>query len=284
MQKAHVKLTESDQRYLTTLLSKGELSARCFRRPTALLQLHRGNTLDHVANSLSVHRVTVANWRDAYNEIGLQCLQDKARSGRPIIIDGEARAHTTALACSTPPEGRCRWTSRLLADKAVELGYGEGLSHASTGHPQKNALQPHLKRTWCIGTMNAEYLARMECLLWLYQQPYDARFPVVCFDERPCFLIGEAVAGQAMQGGKVRCEHYPFEKLGSCALLAALEPKTGKRLARFFDQRRKREYAQRRARVVSIFPNAASLERLATAVLMEIDEDWQSGARYLAFP
>ena len=41
---------------------------------------------------------------------------------------------------------------------------------------------------------------------------------------------------------------------------------------------------KRRTRVVGIFPNAASLERLATAVLMEIDEDWQSGMRYLTFP
>ena len=129
MQKAHVKLTESDYSYLTTLLSKGHLSARCFRRATALLQLHRGKTLNHVANSLSVNRVTVANWRDAFNEVGLQCLQDKSRSGRPINIDGKARAQITALACSTPPQGRCRWTLRLLADKAVELGYCESLSH-----------------------------------------------------------------------------------------------------------------------------------------------------------
>ena len=129
MQKAHVKLTESDHRYLTTLLSKGQQSSRCFRRATALLELHRGHTLDSVAKTLAVHRVTVANWRDAYNEIGLQCLQDKARSGRPVTIDGKARAQITALACSTPPQGRCRWTLRLLADQAIELGYCESLSH-----------------------------------------------------------------------------------------------------------------------------------------------------------
>src|ERR1044072_5726680 len=129
MQKTHVKLTESDHRYLTTLLSKGKLSARCFRRATALLQLHRGNTLDHVANTLSVHRVTVANWRDAYNGVGLQCLQDKPRQGRPIRIDGHSRAQITALACTSPPAGRARWTLRLLADKAVELGYCANLSH-----------------------------------------------------------------------------------------------------------------------------------------------------------
>ena len=107
--------------------------------------------------------------------------------------------------------------------------------------------------------MNAEYLARMERLLWLYQQPYDVRFPVVCFDERPCFLIGEAVAAQAMQSGKVRREHYAFEKLGSCALLAAIEPKTGKRLAKIFDQRRKREYALFLSEVAAAFPEAEKI-------------------------
>lgn len=107
--------------------------------------------------------------------------------------------------------------------------------------------------------MNAEYLARMERLLWLYQQPYDAHFPVVCFDERPCFLIGEAVAAQAMQTGKVRREHYAFEKLGSCALLAAIEPKTGKRLAKIFDQRRKREYALFLREIAEAFPEAKKI-------------------------
>jgi hypothetical protein len=107
--------------------------------------------------------------------------------------------------------------------------------------------------------MNADFLARMERLLWLYQQPYDARFPVVCFDERPCFLIGEAVAAEAMQSGKVRREHYAFEKLGSCALLAAIEPLTGKRLARIFDQRRKREYALFLRDVAEAFPEAEKI-------------------------
>ncbi len=52
-----------------------------------------------------------------------------------------------------------------------------------------------------------------------------------CFDERPCFLIGERVEPLALQSGQVRKEHYAYEKLGSCALLAAIEPLTGARLA-----------------------------------------------------
>ncbi len=67
----------------------------------------------------------------------------------------------------------------------------------------------------------------MERLLWLYSLPLDARFPVVCFDERPCFLIGNTVSSLALKAGSVCKEHYEYEKNGSCALLAAIEPKTG---------------------------------------------------------
>ena len=89
---------------------------------------------------------------------------------------------------------------------------------------QKNELKPHLKQTWCIGQINAEFIARMERLLWLYEQPYDPRYPVICFDERPCFLIGELVEPLSIRTGQVRKEHYAYEKNGSCALLAAIEP------------------------------------------------------------
>jgi hypothetical protein len=83
----------------------------------------------------------------------------------------------------------------------------------------------------------------MERLLWLYALPLDSRFPVVCFDERPCFLIGNTVAVLALKARSPLKEHYEYKKNGSCALLAAIEPLTGQRLARVFDQRCKREYA-----------------------------------------
>ena len=81
----------------------------------------------------------------------------------------------------------------------------------------------------------------MEQILDLYALPYDKRYPTVCFDERPCFLIGEEVAGLAMKAGRVEREHYAYEKNGSCALLMAIEPQTGKRLAQIRDQRTKQD-------------------------------------------
>ena len=129
MTRSHLTLKPDDLDYLTRLLTKGELPARLFKRATALLELHRGKTLKAIAETLSVNYNTVANWRDGYKEAGLLMLHDKPRSGRPVEIAGPERAKITALACSKPPEGYGAWSLRLLADRAVELGYGAHLSH-----------------------------------------------------------------------------------------------------------------------------------------------------------
>jgi putative transposase len=135
----HLELSDSERSSLTSLISSGQLPAKVFRRATALLELSRGKSLAEVAQTLAVTYQTVAAWRDSYHERGLDALHDQARSGRPVRIDGAQRAKLTALACSTPPEGRARWSLRLLADRAVELGYCERLSH--------NAVKEVLKKT-----------------------------------------------------------------------------------------------------------------------------------------
>src|SRR5215207_1142400 len=99
----------------------------------------------------------------------------------------------------------------------------------------------------------------MERLLWLYSLPLDPRFPVVCFDERPCFLIGERVEALALKAGSPRKEHYEYAKHGSCVLLGAVEPLTGRRLAQVFDQRCKREYALFLRELAAQFPVAVKI-------------------------
>ena len=99
----------------------------------------------------------------------------------------------------------------------------------------------------------------MEQLLALYALPYDPAYPVVCYDERPCFLIGDKVEPLALQSGQVRKEHYAYEKLGSCALLAAIEPLTGKRLAQVHSQRTKREYTQFCQALAAQYPTAVKI-------------------------
>lgn len=125
----HLELSQADYDFLITMTTTGQTAARVFKRATALLELHRGQTLRAVATSLHVSRQSVAQWRDLYQASGLKALEEKPREGRPIRIDGKQRAAITALACSEPPTGHARWTLRLLADKVVELGLCESLSH-----------------------------------------------------------------------------------------------------------------------------------------------------------
>ena len=99
----------------------------------------------------------------------------------------------------------------------------------------------------------------MEQILWLYALPYDPLYPVLCFDERPCFLIGEVVEALALQSGQLRKEHYAYEKLGSCALLASVEPLTGRRLAQVHHQRTRREYTLFMLEVARAYPEAEKI-------------------------
>lgn len=129
MNTPHITLSEGDRSYLVALLKKGHLGVKQYKRATGLLELDRGKRLAEVAATLGVRYVTVSAWREGYRREGLAVLQDKPRSGRPVEIDGDQRAKLTALACSDAPAGHARWDLRLLADKAVELGYCTHLSH-----------------------------------------------------------------------------------------------------------------------------------------------------------
>ena len=135
-----ITLHNYDLRSLTSIISRGNTAARTQTRARLLGLLHRGQHPTEIASLLRVSQQTVFNIKRRYLHAGLEAaLFDRARSGRPVEIDGTQRAKITALACSTPPDGRARWTLRLLADRAVELGYCEHVSH--------NAVKEVLKKT-----------------------------------------------------------------------------------------------------------------------------------------
>jgi hypothetical protein len=107
--------------------------------------------------------------------------------------------------------------------------------------------------------MTSRFIAKMEHILWLYALPYHPLYPVVCFDERPCFLIGDVIEPLAMQRGRVCKEHYAYEKNGSCSLLAAIEPLTGKRLAQVHAQRTKKEFTLFCLALAAAYPEAQKI-------------------------
>lgn len=141
-----VELTDEQRAELEGLLHKGHLSARTNTRARILLLSDRNQgqkrTDKEVAEAVMCSQRTVANVRRRFLAGGLQsALHDKERPGRVGKLTGEVEAKLTMLACSQPPEGAARWTLRLLADKMVELGYVDSISHVS--------VHERLKKTNC---------------------------------------------------------------------------------------------------------------------------------------
>jgi DDE superfamily endonuclease len=83
----------------------------------------------------------------------------------------------------------------------------------------------------------------MEDVLYQYALPYDPRCPLICFDERPCFLIGDVGSILPMSPGKAKRYHYEYEKNGSCCVFLAFEPHTGFRYVEVRARRTAVDYA-----------------------------------------
>jgi hypothetical protein len=83
----------------------------------------------------------------------------------------------------------------------------------------------------------------MEDILAQYQLPYDPQHPLLCFDERPCFLIADVGSILPPSPGKAKRYHYEYKKNGSCCVLLAFEPHTGSRYVEVRDRRTAADYA-----------------------------------------
>jgi transposase len=129
-----VTLTEDERQSLESMLSKGKTAARVLRRAAILLKADEteGWTDERIADAFGVSARTVERARRHFVELGLEATLRPPRVPRPPRkVDGEVEAHLVALTCSEAPSGRGRWTLRLLAEKMVELGHVESLSHES---------------------------------------------------------------------------------------------------------------------------------------------------------
>ncbi len=132
----HVLLTEEQRSELEQLLHSGTLSARTNTRARILLLSDRSQgqkrTDQDVAEATLCTKRTVGNVRRRFLAGGLpRALYDQERPGHPPTFTAETDAQLTMLACSAPPEGAGRWSLRLLADRMIELGYVEYISHVT---------------------------------------------------------------------------------------------------------------------------------------------------------
>jgi len=99
----------------------------------------------------------------------------------------------------------------------------------------------------------------MEDVLDLYEQPYDPKHLVICFDERPCQLIGDAIIPIPIKPGSPKKEHYEYIRNGTCCVFLAFEPLAGKRLICVKERRTMVDYADFMRLLADQYPEAETI-------------------------
>jgi transposase len=130
LKKYLVRLTGDERARLEAMVRGGRDSVRRVKRALILLAVNAGHRDEDIAAEVRVHRTTVEHIRKRFAEEGLEAaLNERPRPGRARMLDGRQEAYVIALACSDPPEGRAKWTLRLLANRLVELEIVDEISH-----------------------------------------------------------------------------------------------------------------------------------------------------------
>ena len=209
--------SQAERSELTALLSGGKHAARKLKRAQILLAADAGASDEEIARSVGVGGSTVYRTKRRFVLGNLEAaLSEEPRPGASRKLSGKEEALLVATACSSPPEGRARWTLELLAGELVRLTEHEGLSRETVRRRlAENDLKPWRKDMWCIPQVDGEYVARMEDVLDLYAEAPDPKRPVVCFDESPIQLIGEVrqpIPAEPGQLERYDCEYRATER------------------------------------------------------------------------
>jgi transposase len=124
-----ITLSSEERATLEHFVHRGKANARTLTRARILLKSAEGWSTAALADAFDVCEATVTNVRRRFAQGGLEAvLHDKVQQHRRSALSGLQTAHLIAVACSPSPDGHDHWTVRLLADKAVELGFVPSIS------------------------------------------------------------------------------------------------------------------------------------------------------------
>jgi transposase len=277
-----VELSEAERGELAALLSGGKHAARKLKRAQILLAADAGASDEDIATAVAVGGSTVYRTKRDFVEGNLeQALSEEPRPGAARKLSGKEEALLVATACSSPPEGRARWTLELLAGALIKFTEHKSLSRETVRRRlAENELKPWRKDMWCIPKVDGEYVARMEDVLDLYAGTPDPNRPVICFDESPTQLIGEVREPIPAKPGQLERYDYEYRRNGTANLFVFLDAHRPWRKVKVTDRRAAEDFAVCMRELSDIhFPEA---ERIR--VVMDNLSTHTAGALYEAFP
>ena len=261
-----VNLQAEEIERLKALTHKGAgESARTIMHANILLLTNdnlgkKKRSVREIAELFDVSHTTVNQVRKLYSTGGLDAaLSRKTRLSPPHIskITGDFEAQLIAMATGPVPEGKARWTLRLLAEYCADKKYIASISHNTIGEVlNTNQVKPHLSEYWCTPKeRDSEFVLNMEDVLGIYQRDYDPRIPVICMDEKPIQLLDEIrdrVSAQPLtvdpdtgitKPGKVKKIDSEYVRCGTASIFMFTEPLGGWRHTVALKTRKKGDFA-----------------------------------------
>lgn len=277
-----VELTDEERAELRAFVSSGSKRVVKVKRAQILLAADDGARDGEIAATIVVSTSTIYRAKQRFVEGGLErALNDEPRPGARRKLSSKEEALLIATACSTPPQGRAHWTMELLASEMVRLTEQPSLSRETVRRRlAENDLKPWQKKMWCIPTVNAEYVARMEDVLDLYAEQPSSNEPVVSFDESPVQLIGETRVPRAPAPGKPAQIDYEYRRNGTANLFVFVDAHRPWRHVKTTDRRTCIDFAECMRDLVDVhYPEAQRIR-----VVLDNLSTHSAGALYQAFP
>ena len=189
-----------------------------------------GLTDEEVARSLEIASATVERIRRRCVEEGIEAAlgRKEQQRRRPKKLDGAAEAHLIALACGEAPEGRARWTLRLLADRLVECEIVESIHPETVRKTLKKRTQALAERVLVHPPEgSSDFVCAMEDVLEVYHRPYEDNEVLVCLDETSKQQVKETRLPRPPRPGSAVAYDYEYERNGVSNLFMLFAPLEG---------------------------------------------------------
>lgn len=277
-----VELSEEEKQELVDYCKKGMVNVRKYKRAAILLKADRCRyTTEQICEAVQVSSSTVFRVKRQFVEENLAAaLNEGARSGAMRKTSAKDEATLIATACTKPPTGHARWTLSLLGERLVTLTDLDSISYETIRRRLKeNALKPWQKKMWCVATMDAEYIARMEHVLELYAEPADELNPIINFDEAMKQLVDDTRPAQPMKPGQTKRLDYEYKRVGVANLFVFFDRHRGWRHVKATERKTKIDFANCMRDLVDLhYPHANKIK-----VVLDNLSTHTEGALYKAF-
>jgi DDE superfamily endonuclease/Homeodomain-like domain len=232
-----IDVTNKDRKRLRELLSGGVQQVRVVLRAVALSQLAQGVSAPRISSVIPLTPQAIRKVGHRYEQGGLEgALYEKKRPGATEVLDDSQKQRIIAMVCSDPPEGRARWTVRLVVEEAV-----------------KRKLVPR------VGRETIRVLLLHHDLKPWREKNVVREEPVLCLDEKPVTLHADVRPFAAAQPGREARRDNEYERCGTANVFCAVEPKAGRHFTFPTPDRSGVEFAQVLFQLALAYPKAKTI-------------------------